>query len=88
MNTTTTYFQSPGVTIDCDDYALDRQHKALTGGWIMSFEVISGSEYNTVFKSKLPPSQSLHSISLVIIGNDAGYIEPQTSEIGFTVHID
>jgi len=88
MNTTKTYFQSPGVTIDCDNYALDMQHKALTDGYIMSFEVISRSEYNAVFKSKLPPSQSLHAISLVIIGNDAYYIEPQTSEIGFATHLD
>ena len=88
MNTTTTYFQSSGVTIDCDDYALDMQHKALADGYIMSFEVISISEYNAVFKSKLPPGQSLHAISLVIIGNDAYYIEPQTSEIGFAAHLD
>jgi len=88
MNTTTTSFQPPGVTIDCDDYALAMQHKALTSGHIMSFEVISRSEYNAVFKSKLPPSQSLHAINLVIIGNDAYYIEPQTSEIVFATHLD
>ncbi len=88
MNTTTTYFQSPGVTIDRDDYALDMQHKALADGYIMFFEVISMSEYNAIFKSKLPPGQSLHAISLVIIGNDAYYIEPQTSEIGFAAHLD
>ncbi len=88
MNTTTTYFQSSGVTIDCDDYALGMQHKALTDSYIMSFEVISRSEYNAVFKSKLPLSQSLHAISLVIIGNEAYYIEPQTSEIGFATHLD
>ncbi len=88
MNTTTTYFQSPGVTIDCDDYALDMQHKALADGYIMSFEIISISEYNAVFKSKLPSGQSLHAINLVIIGNDAYYIEPQTNEIGFAVHLD
>ncbi len=88
MNATTTYFQPPGVTIDCDDYALDMQRKTLTDGYIMSFEVISRSEYNAVFKSKLPPSQSLHAISLVIIGNGAYYIEPQTSEISFAAHLD
>ena len=88
INTTTTYLQSPGVTIDCDDYALAMQHKALADGYIMSFEVISRSEYNAVFKSKLPPSQSLHAINLVIIGNDAYYIEPQTSEIVFATHLD
>ena len=64
------------------------QHKALTDGYRISFEVISRSEYNAVFKSKLPPSQSLHAISLVIIGNGAYYIEPQTSEISFAAHLD
>ena len=88
MNITTTYFQSPGVTIDCDDYALDMQYKALADSYIMSFEIISMSEYNAIFKSKLPSSQSLHAINLVIIGNDAYYIEPQTSEIGFAAHLD
>ncbi len=88
MNTTTIFFQLPGVTIDCDDYALAMQHKALTSGRIMSFEVISRSEYNAVFKSKLPPGQSLHAINLVIIGNDVYYIEPQTSEIVFATHLD
>ncbi len=88
MNTTTAYFQPPGVSIDCDDYALDMQHKALADGYLMSFEIIGISEYNAVFKSKLPPGQGLHAISLVIIGNDAYYIEPQTSEIGFAVHLD
>ncbi|MFC1897779.1 hypothetical protein ACFLX8_04375 [Chloroflexota bacterium] len=88
MNATTTYFQSPGVTIDCDDYALDMQHKALADGYIMSFEVISRGEYNSIFESKLLSSQDHHAISLVIIGNDAYYIEPQTSEISFATHLD
>jgi len=88
MNITTTYFQPPGVTIDCDDYALDMQRKALTDGYIMSFEVISRSEYNAVFNTSLPTNQSLHAINLVIIGNGAYYIEPQTSEIGFAAHLD
>jgi len=60
----------------------------LADGYIMSFEIINTSEYNAIFKSKLPLSQSLHAISLVIIGNDAYYIEPQTSEIGFAAHLD
>ncbi|GAI12549.1 unnamed protein product [marine sediment metagenome] len=88
MNTSTTYFQSPGVTIDCDDYALALQSKALTNGYILSFEIISRSEYEAVFKSQLPSGQSLHAINLAIIGNSAYYIEPQTSEIGFAAHLD
>lgn len=88
MNTTTIYFQSPGVTIDCDDYALDMQHKALTDGYIMSFEVIGGSEYNALFNTSLPTNQSLHAINLAMIGNSAYYIEPQTGEVAFAVHLD
>ncbi len=87
-NVTTIRFQSPNVTIDCDDYALEMQQKALADGYIMSFEVIGRSEYNSLFKTELPPTQSLHAINLVIIGNDAYYIEPQTSESVFAVHLD
>lgn len=87
-NTTTVYFQLPDAPVDYDDYALTLQRKVLRNGHILSLEVISRSEYNTVFKSKLPPSQRLHTTSLVIIGNDACYIEPQTNKIGFTTHID
>ena len=87
-NTTTVYFQLPDATVDCDDYALDLQHKALTDGYIISFEVIGRGEYNAVFKGESPPSQSLHAINLAIIGNNAYYIEPQTDEVVFAVHLD
>jgi hypothetical protein len=87
-NTTTVYFQPPDASVDCDDYALDLQRKALADGYIMSFEVIGRSEYNAVFKSELPPSQSLHAINLAIIGNNAYYIEPQTGEVVFAAYLD
>jgi len=88
MNVTTIYFQLPSTEVDCDDYALDMQHKALADGYIMSFEVIGRSEYNALFKAKLPDSQSLHAINSAIIGNDVYYIEPQTGEVAFVVHLD
>lgn len=87
-NTTTVYFQLPDAPVDCDDYALALQSKALTNGYILSFEIISRSEYKAVFKSQLPSGQSLHAINLAIIGNSAYYIEPQTSEVAFAVHLD
>lgn len=87
-NTTTIYFQPPDVTVDCDDYALEMQHKALVDGYIMSFEIIARSEYNALFQSELPPGQSLHAINLAIIGNSAYYIEPQTDEIVFATYLD
>jgi len=87
-NVTTVRFQSPNGTVDCDDYALEMQQKALADGYIMSFEIIGESEYNVLFKTPLPPSQSLHAINLVIIGNDAYYIEPQTDEIVFAAQLD
>ena len=87
-NTTTVYFQLPDAPVDCDDYALALQSKALTNGYILSFEIISRSEYNVVFKSQLPSGQSLHAINLAVIGNSAYYIEPQTGEVAFAVHLD
>jgi len=87
-NTTTVYFQFPDAPVDCDDYALALQSKALMNGYILSFEIISRSEYKAVFESQLPSGQSLHAINLAIIGNGAYYIEPQTSEIGFAAHLD
>ena len=74
---------------DCDDYALKLQQKALADGYVMSFEIIQPSEYNTLFKDKRLPSGSLHAINLVIIGNnDVYYIEPQTDEVVLAAHLD
>ncbi len=87
-NTATIYFQSPDITVDCDDYASEMQRKALADGRIMSFEIISRSEYNTLFQGELPLGQSLHAINLAIIGNSAYYIEPQTGEIVFAAYLD
>ena len=88
MNITTMHFQLPDTEVDCDDYPLGMQHKALADGYIMSFEVIGRNEYNALFKNKLPHSQTLHAINLAIIGNDAYYIEPQTGAVAFAVHLD
>jgi len=87
-STTTVYFQSPHFKIDCDDYALDLQHRALSDGYILSFQVISRNKYNAVFKGQLPPHQRLHAINLAIAGNTAYYIEPQTGEIVFAARLD
>ncbi len=87
-NTTTVYFQLLDAPVDYDDYALALQSKALTNGYIVSFEIISRSEYKAVFKSQLPSGQSLHAINLAIIDNSAYYIEPQTGEVAFAVHLD
>ena len=88
MNTTTIYFQSPGITVDCDDYALGMQQKALADGYLVSLEIIEYSEYNRFFKNSELPPNTLHAINLAVIGNDAYYIEPQTNEIGFAIHLD
>ena len=81
-------FQSPDAVTDCDDYALELQHRALADGYIVSFQIIGQSEYNALFKTPLPPSQSLHAINLVIIGNSAYYIEPQTDEVVLAAQLD
>ncbi len=88
MNTTTIYFQSPNDTVDCDDYAIALQQKALADGYVMSLEIIESSEYNGLFKNSELPPHSLHAINLVIIDDDAYYIEPQTGEVIFAVHLD
>lgn len=87
-NSITVYFQLPDSTVDCDDYALDLQRKALADGYIISFQVISRSEYNWLFNRELPPGESLHAINLAITGNSAYYIEPQTGDIVFAAHLD
>ena len=84
----TVWLQSPDTIIDCDDYALELQNGALGDGYIISFEIIGQSEYNRLFTTPLPPSQSLHAINLAIIGNGAYYIEPQTDEVVFAAHLD
>jgi len=87
-NVNTFRFQYADTIVDCDDYALELQQKALADGYIVSFEVIGESEYNALFPTPLPPTQSLHAINLVIIGNDAYYIEPQTDEVVFVAQLD
>ncbi len=87
-NTSTVYFQFPDAPVDCDDYALALQSKALTNGYILSFEIISRSEYKAAFRNQLPSGQSLHAINLAVIGNSAYYIEPQTGEVVLAAHLD
>ncbi len=87
-NVTTVRFQSPDNPVDCDDYAFELQQKALADGYVMSFQIIEPDKYNSLFESvKLPPN-TLHAINLVLIGNTAHYIEPQTGEIVFAAHLD
>jgi hypothetical protein len=87
-NTTTLYFQSPGEMIDCDDYALRLQQAAVSAGYLMSLQIIETDRYNALFKnSRLPPG-GCHAINLVVIGNDAFYVEPQTLEVVFAAQLD
>ena len=87
-NVTTVRFQSPDTIVDCDDYALELQYKALADGYLISLEIIGPSEYNEIFKNSELPPNTLHAINLVIIGNDAYYIEPQTDEVVFVAQLD
>lgn len=80
-----------GISIfasDCDDFAIELQRKALKDGYILSFEVIYPSEYNSLFKQKRLPSGIVHAINLTVIGNEVYYIEPQTHEIAFAAYLD
>lgn len=87
-NTTTIYFKQPDVTVDCDDFALALQRKALAGGYTMSFQIIETNRYNSLFESGKMPLNTLHAINLVVIGNNAYYIEPQTGEVVLAAHLD
>ncbi|MFC1940655.1 hypothetical protein ACFLXO_08265 [Chloroflexota bacterium] len=84
---TTVRFQSDETLVDCDDYAFEMQQKALADGYVMSFQIIEPDTYNSLFENKLPPN-TLHAINLVLIGNTAHYIEPQTGEVAFAAHLD
>ena len=86
--TTTIYFQSPGVAVDCDDFASTLQRKALSDGYIMSFQIIETGKYNSLFQNSKMPANTLHAINMAVIGNNAYYIEPQTGEIVFAAHLD
>jgi molybdopterin converting factor small subunit len=87
-NQTTIRFIQNDSVIDCDDYALEMQQKALSDGYIMSFQIINYTEYNQIFAFALPEGQSLHAINLAIIGNSVFYIEPQTGEIAHAAYLD
>jgi len=87
-NTTTIYFERPGITVDCDDFALTLQQKALANGYMMSFQIIETNRYNGLFKDSQMPPNTLHAINLVVIGNNAYFIEPQTGEIVFAAQLD
>ncbi|MFC1984910.1 hypothetical protein ACFLUW_00730 [Chloroflexota bacterium] len=86
-NVTTVRFQSVDTIVDCDDYAFEMQQEALADGYVMSFQIIEPDKYNSLFENKLP-SNTLHAINLVLIGNTAHYIEPQTGEIAFAANLD
>ncbi len=90
VNTTTTtvYLQRPDVTVDCDDFALTLQRKALADGYVMSFQIIASSEYNNLFKNGKISGDALHVINLAVIGNNAYYVEPQTGEVVFAAQLD
>ena len=81
-------FQLHETVVDCDDFAIELQNEALDDGFIISFEIISGDEYNELFCIPLPEDQSLHAINLSIIGNDVYYIEPQTGEVVHAAYLD
>ena len=85
---TTVLFQSADTLVDCDDYAFELQQNALADGYVMSFQIIEPDKYNSLFESSQLPLNTLHAINLVIIGNNAYYIEPQTGEIVFAAQLD
>jgi hypothetical protein len=86
--TTSIRFRQHDAVVDCDDFAIELQREALADGFLVSFEIIRGGEYNDLFSIPLPEEQLLHAINLSIIGNDVYYIEPQTSEIVHAAYLD
>jgi len=88
QNVTTIRLQSDDILVDCDDYALELQQKAIVDGYVMSFQIIDSDKYNSLFESSKLPPDNLHAINLVIIRNTAHYIEPQTGEVVFAAQLD
>jgi len=84
----TVRFTDDTAVIDCDDYALEIQTRAITEGYIVSFQIIDIKQYNEMFTVQLPESQSLHAINLALIENSVYYFEPQTGEIVHAACID
>jgi hypothetical protein len=84
----TFHLQSSDTELDCDDYALQMQNRALADGYIVSLQIINNSEYNALFTNQLPTSQALHAINSVVIGNDIYFVEPQTNEVVLAAHLD
>jgi hypothetical protein len=87
-NITAIRFQYPDAPVDCDDYALELQQRAIKDGYLMSFQIIEPARFNAIFKDSQIPPDALHAINLVVIGNGAYYIEPQTGEIVVAAQID
>lgn len=54
----------------------------------MSFQIIEPDKYNSLFESSQLPPDTLHAINLVLIGNTAYYIEPQTGETVLAAYLD
>ena len=84
----TTIFMSVDGKVDCDDYALALQQRALADGYMISFQIIHAADYNQVFTGIKVPPDVLHAVDLAVIGNDVYYIEPQTNEIVFAANLD
>ena len=82
------YLQSPDREIDCDDYALELQRRALSDGFIISCVIVSEDEYNALFRAPLPTGSTLHAVNLAVIANSVYYIEPQTAEVVFVANLD
>ena len=87
-NLTSYYTYATRTDLDCDDYASELQRKALKDGYIMSFQIIDAQEYNKIFEKYPIPLNTRHAINLVLIENNAYYIEPQTGEIQLAAYLD
>jgi hypothetical protein len=82
------YLYTTHTDQDCDDYANELQRKALEDGYLMSFQIIDAEKYNGLFDVHPIPVNTLHAINLVLIDNNAYYIEPQTGEIRLAAYLD
>jgi len=88
VKTNVVHFQLPNNTVDCDDYAIALQRRALVDGYNISLEITDTLEYNGLFNNSQLAPGSLHAVNLAIIGNDTHYIGSQTGEVVFTVFLD
>lgn len=71
----------------CDDVAMYLQDRAIEGGYKMSIEVLSRSEYHRWYGEWLDEDQ-LHAVNSAIIGNEIWFIDFTSDKVWLAAYLD